>query len=74
MSSIIPGKNNRVRRQKMSYNTLYDERMTSLQTGELSSGFELQGLMHSDTDFTSSPKQEKNKKAMSNDVNVLDIR
>ena len=45
---------------------MYDERMASLRTDGLSSGFEHPGLMHSDTDFTPSPRQEKSKKAMSN--------
>ena len=40
--------------------------MTLLKVDELSSAFEHLGLMHSDTDFTPSPKQEKNKKMMLN--------
>ena len=39
--------------------------MTLLQADGLTSGFEQLGLMHSDTDFTLSPKQERNEKAMS---------
>ena len=40
--------------------------MATLQTDGLSSGFDHPGLMHSDTDFTPSPRQEKSKKAMPN--------
>ena len=39
--------------------------MTLLQAGELSFGFVHLGLMHTGTDLTPSPEQEKNKKAMS---------
>ena len=44
---------------------MYDERMASLRTDGLSSGYEGPGLMHSDIDFTPSPRQEKSKKALS---------
>ena len=40
--------------------------MTSLRTDGLSSGLDHPRLMHSETDFTPSPRQEKSKKAMSN--------
>ena len=40
--------------------------MISLQADGISSGFDHQGLMPLDTDFTPSPRKEKNKKAMSN--------
>ena len=44
---------------------MYDERMMSLRTDGLSSGYDFPGLMHSDMVFTPSPRQEKNKKALS---------
>ena len=44
---------------------MYDERMRSLQTDGLFSGYDGLGLMHSDVDFTPSPSQEKNKIALS---------
>ena len=44
---------------------MYDERMTSLRNDGLSSGYDGPGLMHSDMDFTPSPRQEKSKRALS---------
>ena len=44
---------------------MYDERMTSLRNYELSSGYDCPGLMHSDMDFTPTPRQERSKKALS---------
>ena len=39
--------------------------MASFRTDGLSTGYDGQGLVHSDMDFTLSPRQEKSKKAMS---------
>ena len=44
---------------------MYDERMTSLRTDGLSSGYDGPGLMHSDMDLTPRTRQEKCKKALS---------
>ena len=44
---------------------MYDERMKSLRTDGLSPVYDGLWLMHSDLDFTSSPRQEKSKKAFS---------
>ena len=44
---------------------MYDERMRSVRTEGLSSGYDGLGLMHLDMDFTPSPRQEKSKKALS---------
>ena len=44
---------------------MYDERMTSLRTDKLSSGYDAPGLMHSEMDFAPSSRQEKCKKALS---------
>ena len=48
------------------YNLRTSESMNSLQAAGIYSGFDHLGIMHSDKDFTLSPWQEKNKKAMSN--------
>ena len=85
MSSINPIEEHPSSKARKSFKTLYDERMTSLRTDGLSSGFDHPVLMHSETDFTPSPRQEKSKKVMSNspiktdvrcddDGNILDIR
>ena len=65
MSSITPREEQPISKAKRSFKTMYDERKRSLQTDGLSSGYEGLGLMHSDMDFTSSPRQEKSKKASS---------
>ena len=44
---------------------MYDERMTSLRNDGFSSGYYGPGMMHSDMDFTPSPRPEKSKKALS---------
>ena len=44
---------------------MYDERMRSLRTDILSSGYDGPGLVHSDMDFKPSPRHEKSKKALS---------
>ena len=85
VSSISPREEQPSSKARKSFKTMYDEHMASLQTDGLSSGFDHPGLLHSDTDFTPSPRQEKSKKAMSNsptktdvrwddDLNILDIR
>ena len=66
MSSISPREEQLSSKARKSFNAMYDERMASLRTDGLSSGFDHPGLMHSDTDFTPNPRQEKVKKAMSN--------
>ena len=65
MSSISPRKEPPNSKTKRSFKTMHDERMTSLRNDGLSSGYDGPGLMHSDMDFTPSPKQEKSKKALS---------
>ena len=67
MSSISPREEQPSSKARKSTKTLYDEGMTSLRTDGLSSGYdENPGLMHSDTDFFSNPRQQKNKKAIFN--------
>ena len=66
MSSISPREEQPSSKARKSCKTMYDERMASLRTDGLSSGIDHPGLMHLDTDFTPSPRQEKSKKAMSN--------
>ena len=58
--SISPPEEESSSKAKKSINTLYDERVVCYKLVEYYSG-----LMNSYTDFTSSPKQEKKKKAMS---------
>ena len=70
MSSINPKEEQSFLQAKKSSRTLYDERMTSLRTSGLLSAFDHLGPMHSETDFTPRPKQEKNKKAMSTSPSV----
>ena len=65
MSSISPRDEQPSSKAKTSFKTMYDERMRSLQTDGLFSGYDGLGLMHSDVDFTPSPSQEKNKIALS---------
>ena len=65
MSSISPREEQPSSKANRSFKTMYDERMRSLRTDGLSSGYDGLGLMHSDMDFTSSPRQEKSKKALS---------
>ena len=48
MSSITPREEQSSSKAKNSFKTLDDERMTSLQAGELSSGFDHLGLIHSE--------------------------
>ena len=66
MSSKSPREEQPSSKARNSFKSLYDERMTSLRTDGLSSGFSHAGLMHSDMDFTASPRQEKSKNAISN--------
>ena len=65
MSSISPRVEQTSSKAKRSFKTMYDERMRSLRTDGLSSGYDGLGLMHSGMDFTPSPRQEKSEKALS---------
>ena len=67
ISSISPREEPPDSKAKRSFKTMYDERMASLRTDGLSSGYDHLGLVHLDRDFTPSPRQ-KNKKAMSNSL------
>ena len=64
MSTISPREEQPSSKAKRNFKTMYDERMTTLRTDELSSGYDGPGLVHSDMDFTHSPRQEKSKKAL----------
>ena len=57
MSSISPRKEQPSSKAGKSFKMMYDKRMASLRADGLSSGFDHRGLMHSDTDFTPSPRQ-----------------
>ena len=65
MSSIGPREEQSSSKAKRSFKTMYLECKRSLQTDELSSGYGGLGLMHTDMDSTPSPRQDKNKKALS---------
>ena len=64
MSIVRPREEQPSSKARKSFKTLY-ERMASLRTDGLSSGFVYPELMHSDTDFTHSPRQEESRRAMS---------
>ena len=66
MSNISPREEQPSSKAKKSFKTLYDERKKSLRTEGLSSSYDHPGLVHSDVDFTPSPRHDKNKKALSN--------
>ena len=66
MSSISPSEEQPNSKAKKNWTILYDERITSLRTDGLSSSYDHPGLVHSDVDFTPSPRKEKSKKALSN--------
>ena len=65
MPSINPIEEQPSSKANRGFKTMYDERTTSLRTDELSSGYDGPGLMHSDMEFTPSPRQEESKKALS---------
>ena len=65
ISSISPREEQPSSNTKRSFKTMYDERIRSLRTDGLSSGHDGLGFMHSDMDFTPSPRQDKSKKALS---------
>ena len=65
MSSINPREEQPSSEARKTFKAMYHERIKSLRTEGLFSGFDHPGLVHSDTDFTPSPRQEKGKKAMS---------
>ena len=65
MSSISPREEQPSSKARRSFKTIHDESMRSLPTDGLSSGYDGPALMHSDMGFTSSPRQEKSKNALS---------
>ena len=64
MSSISPREEQPSSKAKRSFKTMYDERLASLRADGLSSGYDYPGLVHSDMDFTPSPRQEKSKNTL----------
>ena len=66
ISSVSPREEQPGSTAKRSFKRMYDERMASLRIDGLSSGIDHPGLVHSDVDFTHSPRQEKCNKALSN--------
>ena len=65
LPSISPREEQPSSKAKKRFKTLYDERMRSLRTDGLSSGYYGPDLMQLDMDFTPSPRQERSKKALS---------
>ena len=57
MSSISPREEQASSKTKRSFKTMYDERMRSFRADGLSSGYDGPRLIHSDMDFTPSPRQ-----------------
>ena len=66
MSSISPREEQTSSKAKKSSNSLYDERMASLQREGLSSSYDHPEIAHLDVDFTPCPRNDKGKKALSN--------
>ena len=62
----IPSEEQTSSKTKKSWNSLYDERMASLQTEGLSSSKDHLEIAHPDVDFTPYPRGDKSRKALSN--------
>ena len=65
MSSISPSEEQPGSKAKKSWNSLYDERMASLRTESLSSGYDHPEITHPDVNFTPCPKNDMSGKASS---------
>ena len=65
MSSNSPREEQSSSKARKSFKTINKETMVSLRADGLSSGFEHQGRIHSGTDFTPIPRQEKSMKVIS---------
>ena len=65
MSSISPGEEQASSKAKKSWKSLYDERMASLQTGDLYSSYDHPEIAHPDVDFTPCPRIDMSRKALS---------
>ena len=65
MSSISSSEEQPGSKAKKSWNSLYDERMASLRTEGLSSGYDHPEITHPDVNFTPCPRNDKSGKASS---------
>ena len=83
MSSMSPSEEQTVSKAKKSWKSLYDERMASLRTECLSSGYDYPEVTHPDVNFTPCPRNDMSRKASSadqahvrwdNDGSVINVR
>ena len=65
MSNISPSEEQPGSKAKKSWMPLYDERMASLQTEGLSSGYDHPEITHPDVNFTPCPRNDMSRKALS---------
>ena len=65
MSSMSPGEEQTFSKAKKSWRSLYDERMTSLQAGGLSSSYDQPEITHPDVNFTPCPRNDMSREASS---------
>ena len=65
MSSISPSEEQTGSKAKKSWKSLYDERMASLQTEGLSSSYDNPEITNPDVNFTSCPRNDISRKALS---------
>ena len=66
MSSISPSEEQTRLKEKMSWKSLYDERMASLQTDGLSSSYDHPEITQPDVNFTQCPRNDMSRMASSN--------
>ena len=65
MSSISPSEEQTGSKAKKSWKSLYDERMASLRTEDLSSSYDHPKITHPDVNFTLCPRTDMSRKASS---------
>ena len=65
MSSISPSEEQTGSKAKKSWKSLYDERMASLRTEDLSSSYDHPKITHPDVNFTPCPRTDMSRKASS---------
>ena len=65
MSSISPSEEQTGSKAKKNWNSLYDERMESLQTEGLYSSYDYPEITHPDVNFTPCPRNDMSRKALS---------
>ena len=65
ISSMSPGEEQTFSKAKKSWKSLYDERVTSLQAGGLSSSYDQPEITHPDVNFTPCPRNDMSREASS---------